>query len=376
MTLAPYASHPENTRGRQYDTDPSALRDPFDRDRDRIVHSNAFRRLKHKTQVFVMPDGDHYRTRLTHSLEVAQISRALAGALGLHQGLTEAICLAHDIGHPPFGHEGEDALAEAMRDFGGWDHNGHTLRVVTQIEEAYAEHDGLNLSWEVLEGLAKHNGPVADPGWALAEADAALDLELGTHASLEAQVAAIADDIAYDNHDMDDGIRAGMFGLDRLCEVPFVAENLNVVRARYPGAPEPRLVSEAVRRQIGLMVEDVLAETCRRLADLSPRSADDIRTAGRQIVAFSDKMQTAERDMKRFLYQNMYHHPAAAEPREEARRIVADLFALLHRDPRRLPEDWGRALPRTEPERSRYIADFIAGMTDRYARRFAGELPV
>ena len=369
-----YASDPAKSRGRLHPSAPSELRDAFDRDRDRIVHSTAFRRLKHKTQVFVAPDGDHFRTRLTHSLEVAQIGRVIAKALGLHEGLTEALCLAHDLGHPPFGHVGEDALNAAMRDWGGFDHNGHTLRVVTRLEQSYAEHDGLNLSWEVLEGLAKHNGPVTDPGWALADVDAAHALDLASHASLEAQVAAIADDIAYDNHDLDDGLRAGVFGMDEATTVPFIRESWAAVEARYPETPQDRQVAEMVRWQIGLMVEDVLMETRARLAALGPRSASDIRAAGRQMVGFSPPMQRAERAMKRFLYANMYHHSSSLAVRDPAAALIGRLFGDLHSNPARLPADWEAALPAEEPARARHIGDFIAGMTDRYAQKFQGQL--
>ncbi|MGB7404233.1 MAG: deoxyguanosinetriphosphate triphosphohydrolase [Pacificimonas sp.] len=374
MTRAIFASNPDASRGRRYPTEPSALRDAFDRDRDRIVHATAFRRLKHKTQVFVAPDGDHFRTRLTHSLEVAQIGRVMAKALGLHEGLTEALCLAHDLGHPPFGHVGEDALDAAMQDYGGFDHNGHTLRVVTRLEQSYAAHDGLNLSWETLEGLAKHNGPVADPGWALAEVDAANRLALSTHASLEAQVAAISDDIAYDNHDLDDGLRAGLFGMDSAVSVPFVAENRAAVLARYPNAAPDRQASEMVRRQIGVMVEDVLETTRRNLGELKPKSADDVRAAGRQLVSFSDGMARQERELKGFLYKNMYLHPASRRVREPSAAVVANLFTDLHGNPKRLPESWERTLPDDEPARARHIGDFIAGMTDRFAVKFRGEL--
>ena len=374
MPLAPYASDPAETRGRRYSAAPSALRDTFERDRDRIVHSTAFRRLKHKTQVFVMPDGDHYRTRLTHSLEVAQIGRVLAKALGLHEGLTEAICLAHDLGHPPFGHVGEAALDEAMRCAGGFDHNGHTLRVLTQLERRYAAHPGLNLSWEVLEGLAKHNGPVAAPGWALEQADATHGFDLDAHASLEAQVAAVADDIAYDNHDLDDGIRAGAFTVEEALEVPFVGANWRSVAARYPEAPEELLVAEMVRRQIGLMVEDVLAETRQRLIGL--RSADAIRGAGTATAAFSPEMAAAERDLSAFLHAHMYTALPATTSRAPAAELVSGLFAALQDDPALMPDDWRAALPEEEPERTRHIGDFVAGMTDRYALRFAAEASV
>ncbi|MEM8827626.1 MAG: dGTP triphosphohydrolase, partial [Pseudomonadota bacterium] len=339
-----------------------------------IVHATAFRRLKHKTQVFVAPDGDHFRTRLTHSLEVAQIARVIARALGLHEGLTEALALAHDLGHPPFGHVGETALAAAMTDVGGFDHNAHTLRILTRLETAYAAHDGLNLSWEVLEGLAKHNGPVAAPPWALAEIDAAFPLDLASHASLEAQVAAIADDIAYNNHDLDDGLRAGLFGLYEARQVPFVDAAWIAVRAMWPDAPRDRLISEMVRQQIGLMVEDVLTETRRRIRAAGVCTAADVRTAGHMLVAFSTDMRAAEHATKRFLRRHMYEHPASEHVRHPASDLVTQLYADLVADPAWLPESWERSLPADQPDRSRHIGDFIAGMTDRYALRFRDEL--
>lgn len=370
--LAPYASHPGNTRGRRHEIPPSALRDPFDRDRDRIVHSNAFRRLKHKTQVFVMPDGDHYRTRLTHSLEVAQIGRVMAKALGLHEGLTEALCLAHDLGHPPFGHVGEQALDRAMAPWGGFDHNGNTLRIVTLRERRYADYPGLNLSWEVLEGLAKHNGPVEDPGWALAAANTDYDLDLRSHASLEAQVAAIADDIAYDNHDLDDGIRAGAFRLEDVVAVPFVRENWRIVAERHMGAPKDAIIAEMVRRQIGIMVEDVLAEARRRLHGIG--SVEDVRRAGRPLIAFSADVAASEGELSAFLFENMYRNAPARDLREPVGDVVEQLFSALHADPQLLPQSWRDSLPEEEPARARHVGDFIAGMTDRYAMRFWQEL--
>mgnify|MGYP003131320233 CR=1 FL=1 len=373
--LAPYAADPAFSRGRQYATDPSNLRDAFERDRDRIVHAASFRRLKHKTQVFVAPDGDHFRTRLTHSLEVAQIGRVLARALNLHEGLTEAICLAHDLGHPPFGHVGEEALDAAMQSFGGFDHNAHTLRVLCVLESAYADHDGLNLSWEVLEGLAKHNGPVTAPTWALAQIDAACPLDLGTRAGLEAQIAALADDIAYDNHDFEDGLRAGLFSLEAALQVSFIAANWRTVEQRHPRAPQDRLIAEMKRRQIGLMVEDVLRQTQHNLADYGEAGhADVIRAAPEQTAAFSPEMAAAEREMKAFLYANMYRHPASIGPRTEAADTMTRLFTEISANPARLPESWERTLPKAQPERARHIADFIAGMTDRYALRFGEEL--
>jgi len=369
VTFAPWASDPAKSRGRRFleSAVERGPRDAFQRDRDRIVHSIAFRRLRHKTQVFMAPDGDHFRVRLTHSLEVGQIGRTVARVLGLNEDLTEALCLAHDIGHPPFGHAGEDALKAAMGSAGGFDHNGHTLRTLTLIECPYPRWPGLNLSWETLEGLAKHNGPVGHPGWALAEADAAMPLDLAGHASLEAQVAAIADDIAYDNHDIDDGLRAGLLTLDQILAVPLVARVWDGVRARYPDIEPVRLARELVRAQIGTMVNDLIAETKQRIAAAGVETADDVRAAGHALVGFSDAMRIEERDLKRFMYANLYHHPRQIEAASAAHGIVAGLFALYAAEPEALPEEWRASLPETEPARSRHIADFIAGMTDRYA---------
>ncbi len=367
--LAPYASDPAASRGRLHrhgDGETRGPRDAFQRDRDRIIHSVPFRRLRHKTQVFVAPDGDHFRVRLTHSLEVAQIGRTLARALGLNEDLTEALCLAHDIGHPPFGHSGEDALQEAMAEAGGFDHNAHTLRLLTRLETPYPLHPGLNLSWETLEGLAKHNGPVAEPTWALAEANAEFPLDLGTWPSLEAQIAAISDDIAYDNHDIDDGLRAGLFALDDLLQVPFVARQWDEVRRRYPGLGSDLLVPELIRDQIGRMVNDVLDETRRRIAASGAETADDVRYAGRPLTGFSEPMAEEERQLKTFLYARMYRSAPVLEIQREAKKLLGGLFATYRSDPRLLPEDWrtGDANPTALTRR---IGDFIAGMTDRYA---------
>ena len=373
--LAHLAADPARSRGRRHSEQPGATRGPrdaFQRDRDRIVHSIPFRRLRHKTQVFVAPDGDHFRVRLTHSLEVAQIGRTLARALGLNEDLTEALCLAHDIGHPPFGHSGEDALAAAMAEAGGFDHNAHTLRLLTRLESPYPAWPGLNLTWETLEGLAKHNGPVAAPlPWALAEADGEWDLALGSWPSLEAQVAAIADDIAYDNHDIDDGLRAGLFTLDALLEVPLVARTWSGVRARYPDLAAERLVPELVRDQIGLMVNDVLEETQRRAAGLA--SIDEVRAAGRALAGFSPGLAAEEKALKSFLHARMYSAPPVLAVREKAQQVVAGLWAAYSSDPSRLPADWR---PRTAGRTAafRAIGDFIAGMTDRYAIRQYREL--
>jgi dGTPase len=374
--LARYACDPKASRGRLHGEPAGAKRGPrdaFQRDRDRIIHSVPFRRLRHKTQVFVAPDGDHFRVRLTHSLEVAQIGRTLARALGLNEDLTEALCLAHDIGHPPFGHSGEDVLEREMEAAGGFDHNAHTIRLLTALESPYPLHPGLNLSWETLEGLAKHNGPVPDPPWALALADSEFPLDLSSWPSLEAQIAAVADDIAYDNHDIDDGLRAGLFTLDELLEVPLVERSWKDVLARFPGVEPRRLIPELVRDQIGLMVADVLEETRRHMAEARVERVDDIPAAGRSLAGFSDSLAGEEKALKRFLNARMYNAPAVRAVRDEAQRIVAGLFAAFRDDPDRLPPDRAPA-DGGEVEKLRAIGDFIAGMTDRYAIRQYREL--
>ena len=368
MSRAPFASDPAQTRGREFPIEGALARGPrndYQRDRDRIIHSIAFRRLRHKTQVFVAPDGDHYRVRLTHSLEVAQIGRVIARALGLDEDLTEALCLAHDIGHPPFGHAGEDALNEALREHGGFDHNAHCLRTLMRLESPYCEHDGLNLTWELVEGLAKHNGPVTASNWALAELDAAWPLDLRQWPSLEAQVAALADDIAYDNHDIDDGLRAGFLQLDELLELDFVANQWRAVERRFPGAPRERQLRELIRSQIGLMVNDLIVETKARTAGIA--SIDQIRGASGPSAAFCPELAEAERRLKRFMYAKLYYHPEQIETAERAREVTAALFAAYVGDPALMGEGWAQRLPAAEPQRSRHIADFIAGMTDRYA---------
>lgn len=367
---ASYAENPARSRGRFHtprEGETRGPRDAFQRDRDRIIHSIAFRRLRHKTQVFVAPDGDHFRVRLTHSLEVAQIGRTIARVLGLNEDLTEALCLAHDIGHPPFGHAGEAALEAAMAPYGGFDHNAHTLRILTRLESAYPEHPGLNLSWETLEGLAKHNGPVLRPGWALREIDDAFPLALHSWPSLEAQVAAIADDIAYDNHDIDDGLRAGLLTLDQVIAQPLVAESWARVRQRFPDYPADALARELVREQIGRMVNDVVEETRRRLADTRPRDAADVRDAGRPLVGFSAELAAGEAALKSFMYANLYHHPLQLEIAERAAQVVGGLARAYLADPALLPDRWRDELPDAEPARSRHVGDFIAGMTDRFA---------
>jgi dGTPase len=362
------AANPQSSRGRAHqeaDGGPRGPRDLFQRDRDRIVHSSSFRRLRDKTQVFVSPDGDHFRVRLTHSLEVAQIGRTLARALGLNEDLTEALCLAHDLGHPPFGHAGEDALTVALADAGGFDHNGHTLRLVTCLENPYPDFDGLNLTWEMLEGLAKHNGPVANPPWAMADANRQFTLELGRWPGLEAQVAAIADDIAYDNHDIDDGLRAGILDLDELLELPLIGRLWDAVGTRHPGLDVTRKIKALVRDGIGLMVGDVLAETRRRIQAAAVASIDDVRFAGRGLVGFSAAVTLEERTLKRFLYARLYDSAPLRPVRIEAQRVVTGLAAAFRADASLLPDGWARG--GGEQARLRGIGDYIAGMTDRFA---------
>ena len=369
MTLAKaLAADPQRSRGRAFledDRGPRGPRDAFQRDRDRIVHSVAFRRLRHKTQVFVAPDGDHFRVRLTHSIEVAQIGRTMARALGLNEDLTEALCLAHDLGHPPFGHGGEEALTSSLADAGGFDHNGHSLRLVTCLENPYPSFDGLNLSWEALEGLAKHNGPVAAPQWALAEANQGFDLELATWPSLEAQVAAIADDIAYDNHDIDDGLRSGILDLDALLDLPFIRRHWDEIERRHPGLERSKKLKALVRDGIGSMVGDVLEESRRRIADAAVETIDDVRAAGRQLVGFSEPMQTEERALKRHLYARLYDSDQLKPIRIEAQRIVGDLARYYRENQDALPDGWQRG--QGETARLRGIGDYLAGMTDRFA---------
>ncbi len=365
---AALAAQPSTSRGRVHsesDLGPRGPRDIFQRDRDRIVHSIAFRRLRHKTQVFIAPDGDHYRVRLTHSLEVAQIGRTMARALGLNEDLTETLCLAHDLGHPPFGHAGEDALQAALADAGGFDHNAQTIRLVTRLETPYVGFDGLNLSWEALEGLAKHNGPAAHPGWALAEANRDFDLELESWPGLEAQVAAIADDIAYDNHDIDDGIRSGLLDLDALLDVPLVKRHWQAIEQRSGALPPEKMQRALVRDLIGTMVGDVLAQTARRVERSGVKSADEVRSAGQALAGFSSELAEEERALKRFLYATMYNAPELQAVRAEAMRVVAGLAGAYRADPSLLPPEW--RCEGSEVEQARRIGDFIAGMTDRFA---------
>lgn len=380
MDRARYAADPAKSRGREFAENRDGSRGPrseFQRDRDRIVHSIAFRRLRSKTQVFIAPDGDHYRTRLTHSIEVAQIGRVIARELGLDEDLTEALCLAHDIGHPPFGHAGEKALEEAMAHAGGYDHNAQGIRTLARLESPYCEHEGLNLTWETLEGMAKHNGPIDAPHWALAEIDAAFPLSLGEWPSLEAQVAAIADDIAYDNHDIDDGLRAGFLDLDDLLTLDWLADQWRAVETRFPNASRDRQLRELVRTQIGTMVNDVLAHTRSQLGGME--DADDIRAAGKALAAFSPAMRDEERRLKQFMYRRLYYHPDQLATAERARDVISRLFVAYSQDSSTMPDSWLAQLPDGEPWRSRHIADFIAGMTDRYAieqvRKIYGRAP-
>lgn len=376
-TLAPFACRLEESRGRLHPEPESPTRSPFQRDRDRIIHSAAFRRLQYKTQVFVYHEGDNFRTRLTHSLEVSQIARSISRILGLEEDMAESLALAHDLGHTPFGHAGEDALQEVLADFGGFDHNAQSLRVVTKLERRYVEFDGLNLTWETLEGLVKHNGPLTGPlaikkdkplPGAIAEYVERHDLELDTFASAEAQVAALSDDIAYNNHDIDDGLRAGLFAVKDLADVPLVGPVFHAVRKEYPDADLSLHIHEAVRRMIGIMILDLVDETQRRIEEYKPRSADDVRRLGRPLVAFSEEMRRNDAALKRFLFPNMYRHTMVNRMTSKARRVIKDLFNLLFAEPECLPPDWRRiADGKGTAKTARVVADYIAGMTDRFA---------
>ena len=368
MSRAPYAVIADQRRRRLHDEAESATRTPFGRDRDRIIHSAAFRKLQYKTQVFVNHEGDFFRTRLTHSIEVAQIARSVARELGLDEDLTEALALAHDLGHTPFGHAGEDALREALAPFGGFDHNTQALRIVTLLENRYAAFDGLNLTWETLEGIAKHNGPLVAPSAYVAGYDRLHPLELETHPSAEAQVASLADDIAYHSHDLDDGLRAGLFTFDDLEPIPLLGAALAEARSLRPGLAASRLRHETIRRVINALCNALVAETRRRIADLRPASADDIRRAGRAVVGYDPAMHAANQAIRAFLYARMYRHWRVNRMTEKARHVTAALFAILHRDPRLLPPEWQAQSGEGTTERSaRAVADYIAGMTDRFA---------
>lgn len=370
---APYAEDPSKSKGRRFKEDESRTRTPFARDRDRIIHTSAFRRLKEKTQVFVAHEGDNFRTRLTHTLEVAQVARSLATALGLDADLAETIALAHDLGHPPFGHAGEDELEIQVREYGGFDHNVQTFRVVTELEHRYPDFVGLNLTWETLEGVIKHNGPVTNklgkPSWkAISKYDNEYELGLSTWASAEAQVAALADDIAYNNHDVDDGVTAGLFTLDELMDVPLIGPILAAVKSERPDLDARLTHLEAVRRMIGAMVDDVMGETLHRAAASGVQSADDVRALDHALVAFSSDMAEDLARLRGFLYERMYRHWRVNRTRSQARRILGEMFSLFLREPEVLPTVWfAKSQNRDEAGRARVVCDYIAGMTDRFA---------
>ena len=378
---ASYACDPEQSRGRLHPEPASRNRSAFRRDCDRIIHSAAFRRLKHKTQVFVFDEGDHYRTRLTHTLEVTQVSRALARMLDLDEDLAEALALAHDLGHPPFGHAGERALDKCLADFGGFDHNAQTLRIVTALEHRYPTFDGLNLTWETLEGLVKHNGPLADRAGkpldryhehgvppSILNYSRLQDLQLWSFASVEAQIAAFADDIAYDAHDIDDGLRAGLFSLDDIAGVALPGQILAEIRGAHPALDDGRIVHELIRRLIGLLIEDVVAETGRKLRAVKPQSVDDVRQAAFAVAGFSPPVADSDRAIKKFLTERMYRHALVMRVMDDAAGVVRDLFAHYSAHPGDLPEEWQAGLEGLkDPARARFVADFIAGMTDRFA---------
>ncbi len=377
--LAPFACLPDASRGRLYPERMSSFRSPFQRDRDRIIHSSAFRRLKHKTQVFVEHEGDYYRTRLTHSIEVAQVARTISGVLRLNTDLAEAIALAHDLGHTPFGHTGEDAMEALMAPYGGFDHNAQALRIVTRLERHYADFDGLNLTWESLEGIAKHNGPVTGPNadkkhdgplpYALAEVNALWDLELDTHASAEAQVAAIADDVAYSHHDLHDGLRSGLFSEDDLMELPVTGPAFDEVDRLYPGLEKMRRRHEALRRVFGRMVEDVIAVAQNRLASAQPQSVDDIRHLGTTVIRFSKPLYQELKAIRSFLFHRMYRAPSVMAERARVTQVINGLFPLFLTRPELLPQEWRADIEAaaSETELARIVADYVAGMTDRFA---------
>jgi dGTPase len=380
-----FASDPWSSRGRLYPETGSATRSDFQRDRDRIVHTTAFRRLKHKTQVFIAADGDHYRTRLTHTIEVAQIARALARALKLDEDLAEGVALVHDFGHTPFGHTGEDALHEMLEPYGGFDHNAQSLRIVTKLERRYAEFDGLNLTWESLEGLVKHNGPLLTASGEgtrgpvpqpILDYCAVHDLELASFASLEAQVAAIADDIAYNTHDIDDGLRSGYLTFDMLEEIPFLAGLMREVGDRYPGLEASRFTHEIMRRQITAMVEDVITVAQHNLKDIRPQSASDVRGAGRVIATFSTAMAETDRQIKTMLMTRIYRHPDVMRVRKNAALIVTDLYHAFMADPREMQKHYwiDQIAGMAEPAKARHVGDYLAGMTDTYAITVHGRL--
>ena len=367
---ASFASDPALTRGRLIPEEESTFRSCFQRDRDRIIHASAFRRLKHKTQVFIEHEGDYYRTRLTHSIEVAQVARTIAGALGLNAELTEAVALAHDLGHPPFGHTGEDALEALMAPYGGFDHNAQAIRIVTHLERHYADFDGLNLTWDTLEGLAKHNGPVTgELPWALAAYECQHDLELETFASAEAQVAAIADDVAYNHHDLHDGLRAELFSTDELAELPILKQNFAEVDRLYPGLNYYRRRHEALRRFFGVLVEDVISVARHRLAEMKPETATDIRMAGRTLIQFSDPVFQDLKVIRAFLFDRMYRAPSVVIMRKQVTQVVEDLFPYFCTHTDQLPKQWRKDVEDADGDTAlaRIVSDYISGMTDRFA---------
>lgn len=367
---AVYASDPNHARGRRVREEESTFRSCFQRDRDRIIHASAFRRLKHKTQVFIEHEGDYYRTRLTHSIEVAQVARTIAGALGLNGELTEAVALAHDLGHTPFGHTGEDALSVLMAPYGGFDHNAQAIRIVTHLERHYADFDGLNLTWETLEGIAKHNGPVVGPvPWALKAYNDQHDLELYTYASAEAQVAAIADDVAYNHHDLHDGLRAELFSTDELAALPILNACFEEVDGKYPGLNYYRRRHEALRRFFGVLVEDVIDFAQERLRELQPQSVDDVRGAGRTIIRFSDDVFSDLKVIRSFLFDRMYRAPSVVKMRAQVTQVVEELFPYFMAHPEQLPKQWRKDVQEVSDEidLARIVSDYISGMTDRFA---------
>ena len=367
---APYATDPDQIRGRLFPEEESIFRSPFQRDRDRIIHASAFRRLKHKTQVFIEHEGDYFRTRLTHSIEVAQVARTIAAALDLNVELTEAVALAHDLGHPPFGHTGEDALNALMVPYGGFDHNAQAVRIVTSLERHYAEWDGLNLTWEALEGIAKHNGPVTgDIPYALAIYNERHDLELHTHASAEAQAAALSDDIAYNNHDLHDGLRAELFSTDELAQLPILDGCFARVDELYPGLNYYRRRHEALRRFFGILVEDVITVSRRNLAELAPQTVHDVRHAGRMLVQFSPGLWEDLKVIRKFLFVRMYRAPVVIEMREAVTHMIEELFPYYMENPNMLPKQWRKDVEAVSSETAlaRIVSDYISGMTDRFA---------
>ncbi len=368
ITYASYATLPENSRGRFLKEEEGRNRTPYQRDRDRIIHSSAFRRLEYKTQVFVNHEGDHFRTRLTHSLEVAQLARSISRELGLNEDLAEALALAHDLGHPPFGHAGEEALENAMEKFGGFDHNAQGLRILTKLERKYANFDGLNLTWETLEGIAKHNGPVKSPPRALKEVNQKINLELSTYPGLEAQIASLCDDIAYNNHDIEDGFRARLFTLEDVENIPFVGDIFKNVLKNYPDIEEDRLIHETKRRMINIMVEDLVKTTIKNLKKHNIKTVKNIRNAQNMIAAFSGDMQKNIESMRKFLSKHMYRHYKVNRMTSKASRLIKELFEFLLREPECLPADWNKLSSKPNTTKTaEVVTDYISGMTDRFA---------